>query len=309
MSKKILFVFNPQSGKGKIKNSLYDIIDRFTKAGYDVTAYPTQNPGDCEAKIESSAADYDVAVISGGDGTLNDAVSGMLKVPQELRIPIGYIPSGTMNDFASTNNISPSPIDAVNEIINGKFVPYDIGMLGDKHFIYVAAFGAFTDVSYATPQIYKNILGPAAYFFEGIKSIPKIKGINVKIVTDSNEEVNTNASLVLIMNSTSVAGFEFGEFYEIDTSDGFFEIVVVDNNVTILDLPTIINGIRNGESSIENIHFLIAKKATITTDEPVKWTLDGEYGGETSSAEFRVCHNAVKFFIKKNKNNIPEEQL
>lgn len=302
MSKKILFIFNPHSGKGKIKNSLYDIIERFSESDYDVTAYPTHCAGDCEEKLSVSAHEYDLAVISGGDGTLNEAVRGMLRVPIEKRIPIGYIPTGTMNDFASTNNISPSPIDAVDEIINGRYVPYDIGMLEDKHFIYVAAFGAFTDVSYATPQIYKNILGSAAYFLEGIKSIPKIKGVNVKIVTDTGEEVTSNASLVLIMNSTSVAGFHFGEFYDIDTSDGLFEIVVVNKGVNLLDLPSIINGVKNGNHSISNINIITAKKAVITTDEPVKWTLDGEYGGETTSANFEVCHNAVEFFINKTNN-------
>ncbi len=299
MRKKILFIFNPHSGKGKIKNSLYEIIERFTEADYDITVYPTKKPGDCEAKIKTSAPEYDITVISGGDGTLNEAVTGMLSIDESLRIPIGYIPAGTMNDFASTNNISPSPADAVDEIINGRYVPYDIGVLGGKHFIYVAAFGAFTDVSYETPQIYKNILGPAAYFFEGIKSLPKIKGINVKITTDEGEKIDTAASLVLIMNSTSVAGFGFGEFYDIDTSDGVFEIVVVPKSVTILDFPAIINGIKNGERSIGDISILSARKAVIETDAPVKWTLDGEYGGETDSAQFKVCHNAVEFFINK----------
>ncbi len=205
-----------------------------------------------------------------------------------------------MNDFASTNNISPDPIDAVDDIINGRYLPYDIGSFNGRPFIYVAAFGAFTDVSYATPQVSKNILGPAAYFLESIKSLPKIKGVNTKIVTDTGETIDTNASLVMIMNSTSVAGFTFGEFYDIDTSDGVFEILVVPKSVNLLDLPAIITGIKNGERSISGASMICAKSAVITTDEPVKWTLDGEYGGEFSTVTFEVNHNAVEFICENN---------
>ncbi|MBQ3124426.1 MAG: YegS/Rv2252/BmrU family lipid kinase [Clostridia bacterium] len=298
MGNKILFIFNPNSGKGKIKNSLFEIIDKFTDAGYEVTVYPTKHANDCERKIQSCASQYDIAVISGGDGTLNEAVNGMLRIDKDSRIPIGYIPSGTMNDFASTNNIPPTPLDAVDEIINGRFLNYDIGSFNNKPFIYVAAFGAFTDVSYATPQINKNILGSAAYFLEGLKSLPRIKGVNTRIVTDSGEVIQTNAALVLIMNSTSVGGFTFGKFYDIDTSDGIFEIAVVPKSVNILDLPVIIAGIRNGETEVHGASIISAKSAHITTDEPVKWTLDGEFGGEYDSVDFVVNHNAVQFICE-----------
>lgn len=299
MGNKLLFVFNPNSGKGKIKNSLFDIINRFSNAGYDVTVYPTKHANDCERKISDCADQYDIVVVSGGDGTLNEAVNGMLRIDADKRVPIGYIPSGTMNDFASTNNISPSPLDAVDEIINGKHVPYDIGLFNGKPFIYVAAFGAFTDVSYITPQVTKNILGSAAYFLEGIKSLPKIKGVNTVITTDNGEKIEINAALVMIMNSTSVAGFSFGEFYGIDTSDDLFEILVVPKSVTIFDLPIIVNGIKNGERDVNGARIISAHSAQITTDSPVKWTLDGEYGGECDTVNFEVNHNAVEFFIKK----------
>ncbi len=301
MGNKILFIFNPNSGKGKIKNSLFEIIDKFTDAGYDITVYPTKHANDCERKIQACASQYDIVVISGGDGTLNEAVNGMLRLDKDSRIPIGYIPSGTMNDFASTNNIPPSPLDAVDEIINGRYLPYDIGSFNNKPFIYVAAFGAFTDVSYVTPQINKNILGSAAYFLEGLKSLPKIKGVNTRIITDSGEIIETNAALVLIMNSTSVGGFTFGKFYDIDTSDGIFEIAVIPKSVNLLDLPVIIAGIRNGETEVQGASIISAKSAHITTEEPVKWTLDGEFGGEYDSVDFVVNHNAVEF-ICENKN-------
>ncbi len=303
MEKKMLFIFNPKSGKSKIKNVLFDIVKRFSDADYEVTVYPTKKAGDCANKIRTDADRFDVVVVSGGDGTLHDAVEGMLELPKELRRPIGYIPAGTMNDFASTNNISSTPRDAVAEIINNPIIPYDIGLFNGHRFIYVAAFGAFTDVSYETPQVNKNLFGQSAYIFEGIKSLPKIKPVDVSIKTAEGDRINTSAYLVLIMNSTSVGGFDFGKFYEFDTADGMFEIVIIDKTVNLLELPNIATGIRHGKTDMPGITIISASKAEITTAEAVKWTLDGEYGGKMSNVEFEVAHNAVDFFISNNKKN------
>ncbi len=303
MEKKMLFIFNPLSGKGKIKNALFDIVDRFTKADYEVTACPTQKAGDCYDKIRKDASRFDLVVVSGGDGTLHDAVDGMLELPREMRIPIGYIPAGTMNDFASTNNISSSPRDAVAEIIDNPIIPYDIGLFNGRRFIYVAAFGAFTDVSYETPQSTKNMFGQAAYIVEGIKSLPKIHGVDVTIKTNEGKVINSHAYLVMIMNSTSVGGFDFGRFYDVDTGDGKFEIVVIDSTINVIDLTNIFTAIRNGTVDIPGVTIVSTTGAEITTAQKVKWTLDGEFGGEVSNVDFNVAHNAVDFFISNNKKN------
>lgn len=303
MEKKMLFIFNPRSGKGKIKNALFDIIERFTNSDCEITVYPTQCAGDCGRKIRTDANRFDLVVVSGGDGTLHDAVEGMLELPREMRIPIGYIPTGTMNDFASTNNISSTPRDAVAEIINNPVIPYDIGLFNGQRFIYVAAFGAFTDVSYETPQATKNLFGQSAYILEGIKSLPKIKGVDVTIETNEGKVINSHAYLVMIMNSTSVGGFDFGRFYDVDTCDGKFEIVVVDSTINIIDPTNIFTAIRNGTVDIPGVTIISTAGAKITTAQKVKWTLDGEFGGEMDNVEFNVAHNAVDFFISNNKKN------
>lgn len=299
MRKKLLFVFNPRSGKGRIKNSLFELTDLFTGVGYDVTVHPTQSAEDCSETVVRLAGDYDVLAVSGGDGTLNEAVSGMLELPYEQRVPIGYIPSGTMNDFANGNGIPKDVVSAAKTLIGGSRKKYDIGRFNDRKFIYVAGFGAFTDVSYVTPQASKNFFGPAAYFVEGIKSLSKIEGTDVRITTDEGRVVEEEALICLIMNSTSVAGLGFGEFYSVDTSDGYFEIMVIPKSGKLTDLAAIISEIMNGERDSGGVHVISTKGALIETEKPVRWTIDGEFGGETDRVKFEVLHNAVEFIVKK----------
>lgn len=295
--KKLLFIYNPRSGKGRIKNHLFDIIDIFAKASYDITVHPTQSEKDCSKTVAQQASLYELVVVSGGDGTLNEAVSGMLELDKEERVPIGYIPAGTMNDFASGNNIPKLMTEAAAAIVNGKRISYDIGSFNGNKFVYVAAFGAFTEVSYGTPQATKNILGPAAYFMEGLKRLPRIEGVDVRITTGGGQVIEEEALLFLIMNSTSIAGFEFGEFYHVNTNDGLFEIVVIPKSTNLLDFAAVVSEIKNGERNSGGVHVITTDKAVIEIEKPVSWTLDGEYGGETERVEFEVLPNAVEFIV------------
>lgn len=298
MGKRLLFVFNPRSGKGRVKNALFETVDIFTAGGYDVTVHPTQSAEDCANTVARLAAEHDVVAVSGGDGTLNEAVSGMIRLPEEDRRPIGYIPSGTMNDFASGNGIPKDMTAAAETIVKGGTIKYDIGRLNDRHFIYVAGFGAFTDVSYVTPQTTKNVFGSMAYLVEGIKSLAKIEGIDVRVTTDEGQVVEEEALICLIMNSTSVAGVGFGDFYNVDTDDGLFEILVIPKSSKLTDIAAVISEILNGERDSGGVHVLTTKGAVIETEKPVRWTLDGEFGGETDKVSFGVIHNAVEFIVK-----------
>ena len=146
MDKCMLFIYNPKAGKAQIKSNLLDIIDTFVKAGYEVTAYPTQGPGDAVRAVRERRNGYDIVVCSGGDGTLDEVVTGMMRCEEKL--PIGYVPAGSTNDFANSLGIPRSMVKAADVVVNGRNFACDIGAFNDDTFIYVAAFGLFTDVSY-----------------------------------------------------------------------------------------------------------------------------------------------------------------
>lgn len=296
MDKKMLFIFNPLSGKGQIKGCLCDVIDIFTKGGYDVTVHPTQCQNDAFKLIEHTAADYDIIVVSGGDGTLNEAVHGILTLPPDVRPPIGYIPSGTTNDFAASRGIPKEPVKAAQQIINGKIKKEDIGLLNQNTFNYVAAFGAFTDVSYDTPQGAKNLLGHAAYVVEGIKRIPSIDAIHIHLKCDECE-INDYFSVGCILNSTSMAGINFDGKFDIRFDDGLFEILLIKKPVTLMQAQEIIWAFFTGEDTGDQIRLVRTSYAEIEFDTEIKWTLDGEYGGSFKSVKMNVLDKAVSFVL------------
>ena len=164
MKKKLLFIFNPCSGKGQIKNKLMEVIDIMVKAGYEVTVHSTQDREDAMQKVKSEAKNYDLVICSGGDGTLDEAVTGMMQ--SEKKVPLGYIPAGSTNDFANSLKIPKDIVKAAHVAVEGRKFPVDVGYFNGDSFIYIAAFGLFTDVSYQTSQELKNVLGHAAYILE-----------------------------------------------------------------------------------------------------------------------------------------------
>lgn len=167
--KRMLFVYNPHAGKGLLKQKLSEIVDIFVKAGYEVVIYPTQAYRDAYRKITEMTEDYNLVVCSGGDGTIDEVVTGMME--REHKIPVGYIPTGTTNDFANSLKIPKDFLAAADNAVHGSAFPCDIGQFNDDVFVYIAAFGLFTDVSYETKQEIKNVLGHLAYVLEGAKRL------------------------------------------------------------------------------------------------------------------------------------------
>ena len=205
MRKKILFIFNPRSGKGSVKNKLFDIIDVFVKYDYEVIVHPTQGPKDGYYRVKTTAKDVDLVVCCGGDGTLDEVVSGLMQL--EVHVPIGYIPAGSTNDFANSLEIPKDMVVAAHNIMEGKRYSFDVGSFNEETFVYVAAFGMFTDVSYQTNQELKNMLGHLAYVMEGAKKILDIKKYRMSV--EANGSIYEGDYIYgMITNSISVAGFK-----------------------------------------------------------------------------------------------------
>ena len=201
MDKKMLFVFNPCSGKGQIKTKLLEIIDIFVKGGYEVLVHPTQEPQDGYRQVKKFAQDVDLVVCSGGDGTLDEVVTALMEVEKE--VPLGYIPAGSTNDFANSLSIPKDMAQAARAIVEGKCYSCDVGSFNEDTFVYVAAFGIFTDVSYQTDQNLKNLLGHLAYVLEGTKRIFNVKTYHMK-VTSNGETFEDDYIYGMVSNSRSV---------------------------------------------------------------------------------------------------------
>lgn len=291
--KKLLFVYNPHAGKEQIKNKISDIIQIFSGAGYDVTIYPTKERLDAAKRIMRDGQDYNLIVCSGGDGTLNESVEGLMNLENP---PVcGYIPAGTVNDFASSLKIPKNMLKAAETIVGGEPFACDIGSCNERYFTYFAGFGAFTEVSYDTSQAFKNLLGKMAYILEGIKRVPNIQSYHA-VVEHDGEKVETDFIFVMITNSHSVAGVKgfYGKKVKLD--DGMFEVLLIKMPKNILELQTIFNAMLVKETN-EYMHFFRTNYVKITSETTIPWTLDGEFGGDLTTVEIRNHKKALSVLI------------
>lgn len=294
MAKQMLFVYNPRAGKAQIRSNLLDIIDTFVKAGYEVTAYPTQAPGDAVKAVRDRRPGYDMVACSGGDGTLDEVVTGMLK--SDERLPVGYVPAGSTNDFANSLKIPKNMLQAADVVVNGRNFACDVGRFNGGLFIYVAAFGIFTDVSYGTPQDTKNVLGHAAYLIEGVKRLPSIRAYPLKI-TCNGEVIEGEFLYGMVTNSHSVGGFRGITGQNVALDDGLFEVTLIRRPTNPLDLNNIIRALVDKRVKSEHIYTFTTSSVKVESEEPVAWTLDGEFGGEHLTAQIESWHQALEIRV------------
>lgn len=306
MEKKMLFVFNPHAGKAKIKPKLSDIIDEFVKAGYWVTAYTTQAVADAKRVVKEHAAEYDMVACSGGDGTLNEVVNGLIE--SGVHIPIGYIPTGSTNDYGRSLGISKNMLEAARVAVNGTIFESDLGMMNDKSFVYVAAFGAFTAVSYQTSQHTKNILGHMAYLLGGVKSMASIKSYEMKIDVDG-EVIEDKFIYGMVANTVSVGGFKNLTGKEVMLDDGVFEAVFIKKPSGPIELQEILSALLIDGFSSKCVYRYKAAKVKIQAADEVAWTLDGEYGGDHKEVEITNLMRAFQIKIDEDRMKLSSEQL
>lgn len=296
--RKIYFVYNPHSGREQIGTKLNEIIRILADVDNELTVAPTVGYQDAQKRIENLSDDYDLVVCSGGDGTLDEVVTGMMTRPMEKRIPIGYIPAGTTNDFARSLEIPRNMPEAARMVMNGEPFACDIGSFNEDSFVYIASFGIFTDVSYNTKQEVKNVLGHMAYVLEAMKSLVNIKSYKMKI---SSEELEVEGDFLfgMITNSKSVAGFQGLVRNEVVFDDGVYEATFIKRPRNPLEIQELLAALIDEKIDSNYMYSFRSKRLEIESEELVPWTLDGEFGGEHNMVVIENNQQAVEIIVKK----------
>lgn len=301
--KKALLIVNPKSGKNRTRANPMSVVDRLSSAGYVFTVRNTTGPGNATEIVKECGPEHDIIVCCGGDGTLNEVINGVMKL--DKRIKVGYIPMGSTNDLANTMGI-PSDLDkAANLICEGRTNGYDIGMFNNKFYSYIASFGTGVDMSYTTPQVLKNLFGHGGYMFNSFvlklgHNIRNIKPIHARFEYDGGV-IDDHFFLGAVSNSTSVAGiFKFDED-DVKLDDGVFEVLLVRKIKSVADAFAMLGKIARRDYDGDTLIYLKTKSAKFTFDEPVPWTLDGEFGGKVQDVHIDILPKALEIFSTENK--------
>ena len=295
--RKIYFIYNPHSGKEQIGSKLNEIIRTLAEKDNELTVVPTIGYLDAMERITNLPDGYDLVVCSGGDGTLDEVVTGMMKRPVERRVPIGYIPAGTTNDFARSLEIPRNMPEAARNAMMGKPFSCDIGSFNEDSFVYIASFGIFTEVSYSTKQEIKNVLGHMAYVLEGMKSLYNIKSYKMKVTSD---EMAFEGDFLfgMITNSRSVAGFKGLVRGDVQFDDGVYEVTFIKRPKNPLEIQEILAALVIEEIDSKYMYSFRTRKLVVESEEMVPWTLDGEFGGEHDYVVIENNRKAVEIIVK-----------
>ena len=290
--KRLLFIYNPQAGKGTVKAHLSNIVDTFTKAGYLVTIWPTQGKEDATHVAAQQGWWYDRVVCCGGDGTLSETVSGLLAL--DTPPVLGYIPAGTTNVFSKNLGLPRGVEKAAVTAVEGEARPCDMGRFNGRYFVYVAAFGIFTDVSYGTPQQFKNAFGHLAYVLEGATKLGDLgRAYHLQVEHDEGS-LEGDFIYGMVTNTLSVGGFKVFPPKQVSLDDGLFEVVLVRQPRNVADLQdALFSLVRQDANSSRLVEAFHTRKLKVTAAEPLPWTLDGEFGGDPETAVIENLHDAI----------------
>ena len=296
--KKMIFIVNPKAGKSQLKKKMVEVVDEFSRGGYEVEMYTTKSAEDAENHIAEVGDQYDRIVISGGDGSMDNAVSGIMRLKDRTDKvpPLGYIPCGSTNDYAKSLCISLKPEVAARQIVKGIPCPVDIGRLGDRHFIYVAAFGLFTKASYATPRKLKAVLGHGAYMLSAAKELTSVKTYRLKASFDGRE-IEGEFLYGQVTNSRSVGGFRAVGLRDMSFHDGEFECVFIRKPKNPAQLAKLLKTVVSNDMKDDYIVYERAKNVKVEGVTEIPWTVDGEFAGEFKEALVENLHNAVELTL------------
>lgn len=297
MASRLLFVVNPVSGKKTIAEHMIDVLNVFSKADFDVTVLITQYRGHATSYVEENSSKFDRIVCAGGDGTINEVVSGLHKSGNP-HIKVGYIPCGSTNDFGSNFGLDGNVVKSAERAISDEEMVLDIGELNGNSFLYTAAFGAFTDVTYTTPQSIKNVLGHQAYIVNAVNHLDSVKPTRILVNYGGDDLIEDEFLVGLITNSERVAGIDnLYKGQEVDLTDGLFEVLLIKYPHSVLEIQEILSAFVTKKWDSKMLYYFKTKKLKIWGDEKVKWTLDGEFGGEYHISSIENKHASLHLCI------------
>ncbi len=293
-SKKLLLIVNPRAGKNKSRGPLFDAAAILSEAGYLLSIHNTTGGGDAAETAAREGADYDVVVAVGGDGTLNEVITGLIGLEQPPLL--GYLPQGSTNDFASSLHISGNPVSAARALLDHPPRKLDIGQWDQRHFVYVASFGAFTRSSYSAPQAAKNALGHFAYILEGMKDLNTLRPYKVRLTADG-EVLDGEYLFGAICNSTSIGGLMKLDPERVVLDDGKFEMLLIPNPKTPMDLQNLVLALLNQHYDSEGVVFRHVSSIHLETEEDLPWSLDGEYAPSKPTVDIQNCRQALTMLL------------
>ena len=292
--RKLLFIVNPRAGRSKSRSPLFDAISVFSEAGYLTSLHKTSAPGDASVTAAREGEEYDLIVAAGGDGTLNEVITGLMRL--EKRPPLGYLPQGSTNDFAASLQISGNPVTAARAIVRNVPRMLDIGQWNERYFVYVASFGAFVKSSYSAPQAAKNALGHFAYILEGMKDLNTLRPYQVKLTADG-EVLDGEYLFGAVCNSTSIGGLMKLDPERVVLDDGKFELLLIPNPRTAQDLQNLVLALLNQQYDSQGLVFRHVSHIHLETDEDLPWSLDGEYAASAPAVEIVNCQRAATMLL------------
>lgn len=289
---KTLFIYNPNAGHMQIKYNLYDVLNTLSKEYKDLVVYASEKTKDIVNYVKKNGSKYELIIVSGGDGSLSETVNGIMSLKKKPKL--GYIPAGSTNDYASSLKLSKDMKKCAKQIVEHKDIKkIDIGSFNDNYFVYVAAFGAFTEVAYSTSQDIKNAIGHLAYVLNGINSLSKIKSYDLEIETD-DETFSGKYIYGMITNSLSVGGLYKLNSKNVKLDDGLFEVMLIERPKDIIELEEITACLLNFKIKTKLVKTFKTKSISIATKQSLSWTLDGEYGGSHFVSKISNIKKAIK---------------
>lgn len=296
MTKKVLLIVNPKAGKLKSRNRLFSLVKQISLRADVCNMIMTRRPLDATALVEKNYSKYDIIACLGGDGTLNEVITGIMNVKSD--ISLGFIPAGTTNDFARSHNMVRNIRQSAEDIMTGEVVPLDIGQFENSYFSYIASIGAFTAVAYKTPQLAKNALGYGAYFLFSITHLGSLRKHHITIKTE-DETIDEDVIFLAVTNSTSVAGLLKYPQDRVRTDDGLLELLIIRYPKNVSQWAEIVVELAKGNYQHPLIEMRSLSSVTIESKEALNWCLDGEFGGAYRKADIQCLPKKINLILNK----------